>query len=274
LPTKDESEAATKDDGSPAASRDDATTKPEKSVESAAKPTTAEASAEPAAKPTAGDPPADPEAPTGPYTRNYLILSQVPGGLESELSLILGDHVDWSNVKVIPARNRPINRKPPMDPLCGSAAKYRHPESMVPFSSVESFKTIEAVLAGRYIWDAAGWWAGGEADAFAEGIEEIEGWREASCRGWLGGKEVEEAVEEEPIGVETLEAVEEDPVEEEPEPEPEPPAPAPAPKRPRKSTSRASTSQKRKATSEPAEEPEEEKKPAKKSRSSKSKRRR
>lgn len=54
----------------------------------------------------------DHEAATGPYTRNYLILSQVPGGLPAELKLILGDHVDWSDVKVVPARNRPISESP------------------------------------------------------------------------------------------------------------------------------------------------------------------
>ncbi len=59
---------------------------------------------------TAGDADADADAaPSGPYERNYLILSQVPGGLPAELRLILGEHVDWSGVKVIPARNRPIS---------------------------------------------------------------------------------------------------------------------------------------------------------------------
>lgn len=43
------------------------------------------------------------------YTRNYIILSQVPGGLAAELRLILGDHVEWDEIKYIPARNRPIS---------------------------------------------------------------------------------------------------------------------------------------------------------------------
>lgn len=63
-----------------------------------------------AAKDTGADGEKKDEAPTGPYTRNYLILSQVPGGLPAELKLILGDHVDWSDVKVVPARNRPISK--------------------------------------------------------------------------------------------------------------------------------------------------------------------
>lgn len=56
--------------------------------------------------------PAEPteDAPSGPYARNYLMLSQVAGGLASELKIILGDHVDWDDVKYIPARNRPMSR--------------------------------------------------------------------------------------------------------------------------------------------------------------------
>ncbi|GMK53821.1 hypothetical protein CspeluHIS016_0104070 [Cutaneotrichosporon spelunceum] len=131
-------------------------------------------------------------APIGPYERNYLILSQVPGGLPAELSLILGDHVDWSDVKVIPARNRPINRKPPTDPLTGLPARYRQPESMVPYANTESYQTLQALLDNRYVWTEGGWWGGGEGDAAAEGVEEIPGWREACCRGWIAGKRVGE----------------------------------------------------------------------------------
>jgi hypothetical protein len=90
---------------------------------------------------------------------------------------------------------------------------------MVPYTNVESFKTLEAVLAGRYVWSEAGWWAGGEADAFADGVEDIPGWREAVSRRWLGGQEIKEEVPEvpeEPVEevVEVME-VEEEPVEEE-----------------------------------------------------------
>jgi hypothetical protein len=40
--------------------------------------------------------------------RNYIILSQVPGGLAGEMKLVLGDHVEWDQVKYIPGRLRPL----------------------------------------------------------------------------------------------------------------------------------------------------------------------
>lgn len=63
---------------------------------------------------------------------------------------------------------------------------------MVPYSGVESYRTLEAVLDNRYVWTEGGWWAGGEADACADGMEDIVGWKEAQCGGWLGGKRVAE----------------------------------------------------------------------------------
>ncbi|BEI84000.1 hypothetical protein CcaverHIS002_0406040 [Cutaneotrichosporon cavernicola] len=157
---------------------------------------------------TTPSPDADPEVPTGPYERNYLILSQVPGGLPAELRLILGDHVDWSDVKVIPARNRPINRKPPTDPLTGLPARYRHPESMVPYASAESYQVLQALLENRYVWTEGGWWGGGEGDVAAEGVEEIPGWKEACVRGWVAGKRVGEEGEMIEVDGEEVEEVE------------------------------------------------------------------
>lgn len=53
-------------------------------------------------------PPAQSET-NAPYTRNYIILSQIPGGLPAELQVVLGSHVEWDTLKVIPSRNRPIS---------------------------------------------------------------------------------------------------------------------------------------------------------------------
>lgn len=53
-------------------------------------------------------PPAQSET-NAPYTRNYIILSQIPGGLPAELQVVLGSHVEWDKLKVIPSRNRPIS---------------------------------------------------------------------------------------------------------------------------------------------------------------------
>ncbi|WWC88868.1 uncharacterized protein L201_003783 [Kwoniella dendrophila CBS 6074] len=149
------------------------------------------------------------------YTRNYLILSQIPGGLTEEIKLILGDHVEWDQLKYIPARMRPINRRLPICPFTGLPAKYRHPATMIPYATKEGFQQIEALLHERYKYDAGGWWIGGEEDIHAEGMEGVEGWWEAVNGGWLGGNEIppepepEEVVQEELIVTEDIEPVEE-----------------------------------------------------------------
>lgn len=126
------------------------------------------------------------------YTRNYLILSQIPGGLPAELKIVLGDHVEWDEVQYIPSRNRPINRRVTICPITGQIAKYRHPASNIPYASAAAYKQIEAVLAQRYIWSAdASCWLGGEEDVFAEGLEDVPEWRDAMHGGWMGGRAVQ-----------------------------------------------------------------------------------
>ncbi|OCF43971.1 hypothetical protein I317_02241 [Kwoniella heveanensis CBS 569] len=135
---------------------------------------------------------------TSQYTRNYLILSQVPGGLPAELKIVLGDHVEWEEVTYIPARNRPIVRRPPICPFTGLPAKYRHPTTMIPYANAEGYKSIEALLANRYMYDQGGWWLGGEEDVHAERVDEVEGWWEATNGGWLGGHVIPSEPESEP----------------------------------------------------------------------------
>jgi hypothetical protein len=143
------------------------------------------------------------------YTRNYLILSQIPGGLPAELSLVLGNHVEWDQVNYIPARNRPVIRRPPRCPFTGKIAKYRHPSTMIPYADVSGYKEIEALLQNRYIWSEGGFWVGGEEDVGAPEAEVIEGWREAMNGGWLGGFSIppEEGVGEMEVVEEVAEPV-------------------------------------------------------------------
>jgi hypothetical protein len=141
------------------------------------------------------------------YMRNYIILSQVPGGLPAELALILGSHVDWDQVKYIPSRARPINRRRPRCPFTGKIAKYRHPATMIPYADVGGYQQIEALLKNRYLWSDGAFWLGGEEDLAAPEAEEIEGWREAMHGGWMGGlpipqDEVEDPPEEAEVEVE------------------------------------------------------------------------
>lgn len=125
-------------------------------------------------------------APELPYTRNYLILSQVPGGLPAEFSLILGEHTDWSSTKHVPARNRPLTRRPPTCPFTGLPAKYRHPRTGVQYATKEGYRLIEEMLANEYVWNETAGWLGRED----EGCEDVEGWMEAVGGRWRGGEPV------------------------------------------------------------------------------------
>jgi hypothetical protein len=144
------------------------------------------------------------------YTRNYLILSQIPGGLPAELALVLGSHVAWDEVKYVPARNRPINRRPPLCPFTGKIAKYRHPTTMIPYADVSGYREIEALLRNRYTWSEAGFWVGGEEDVSADGVGDVEGWNEAVNGGWMAGFPIPEPEHEAEVVDEEADAEAED----------------------------------------------------------------
>jgi hypothetical protein len=146
--------------------------------------------------------PTIPEIPTTadlPYTRNYLILSQIPGGLPAEFSIILGQHAEWDSTKYIPARNRPLVRRPPLCPFTGLPAKYRHPGTGVGYATVEGYGLIEAMLRDEYVYNEQAGWLGRED----EGMDEVDGWSEAVAAGWAGQRRV---IDEGPEGVEELPA--------------------------------------------------------------------
>nr|KIR86166.1 hypothetical protein I308_03701 [Cryptococcus tetragattii IND107] len=140
-------------------------------------------------------PPAPPAPPAqsetnAPYTRNYIILSQIPGGLPAELQVVLGSHVEWDKLKVIPSRNRPINRQIPLCPFTNLPAKYRHPTTLIPFATKDGYQEIEALLLNRYEWvEEGGWWGAGEGDVWADGMEAVPGLdRRVGIGGWYAGE--------------------------------------------------------------------------------------
>ena len=173
--------------------------------------------------------PQEPDSPPPPqqYARNYLILSQIAGGLPEELKLILGDHIEWDHMKYIPHKGRPISklimsvyfgiaayvsadRRPTISPFTGRPAKYRHPETSIPYSSVAEFRHIQALLAHRYVWsEELGCWLGGEEDVPADGAADIPGWREAVHGGWFGAKEIPAPLPPDEVVSEQAEVVDE-----------------------------------------------------------------
>ncbi|OWZ68802.1 hypothetical protein AYX14_05382 [Cryptococcus neoformans] len=136
--------------------------------------------------------------PNVPYTRNYIILSQIPGGLPAELQIVLGSHVEWDKLKIIPSRNRPINRQIPLCPFTNLPAKYRHPTTRIPFATKEGYGEIEALLRNRYEWvEPGGWWGAGEGDVWADGMGGVRGLEVGpGIGGWYAGERLGGEVEE------------------------------------------------------------------------------
>lgn len=94
------------------------------------------------------------------------------------------------------------DRRPVVCPFTGMPAKYRHPQTLIPYANIEGYRQIEALLNHRYLWDAdASVWLGGEQDVGAEGVEAVQGWREAMHGGWIGGKDAISLMPEEPAAV-------------------------------------------------------------------------
>ncbi|KAL7424331.1 hypothetical protein Q5752_000013 [Cryptotrichosporon argae] len=113
-----------------------------------------------------------------PYTRNYLLLSSLPTA--TTLSLILGAHADWTRVAYVPARQRPLHRRPPACAVSGAAAAYRDPRTGVGYADKRAYAVVRAVLGRREPRADKGVGTGegeskGEGEAEAEAGEPTDG---------------------------------------------------------------------------------------------------
>ncbi len=62
---------------------------------------------------------------------------------------------------------------------------------MIPYATLDGYRQIEALIANRYVWsESGGCWLGGEEDACADGIADLEGWNEAVNADWIGGRRI------------------------------------------------------------------------------------
>ncbi|KAF7316957.1 YL1-C domain-containing protein [Mycena chlorophos] len=70
----------------------------------------------------------------------------------STMTAMFGSHVNWEEVKVYSGQDRPLARPVPICPLTGSPARYREPQSGVPFANAGAYQTLKQVLNHEYVW--------------------------------------------------------------------------------------------------------------------------
>ncbi|EJT98999.1 YL1-domain-containing protein [Dacryopinax primogenitus] len=99
--------------------------------------------------------------------------AKVPWTWVEEMGALFGDHVDWGNLRVVPARNRPIYRRPPMCPMTGLPAPYRDPSTGIPYANAKAYRVLRRLTQHEYAWgDGRGVYFGDEKEEGAKGVPE------------------------------------------------------------------------------------------------------
>ncbi|KZT58561.1 YL1-domain-containing protein [Calocera cornea HHB12733] len=107
--------------------------------------------------------------------------TKVPWTWVEEMTALFGDHVDWGSLKVVPARNRPIYRRPPMCPMTGLPAPYRDPQTGIPYANAKAYRTLQRLTDHQFVWsEGRGVYWADEREQGARGVP-------ASWNGYVRG---------------------------------------------------------------------------------------
>lgn len=87
------------------------------------------------------------------YTRNVILLSDIPGGKSEEKTLLFGDHYDWTQPIVRPQRKKSGLRRPVLCAVTDDVAKYRSPGLMIPYCKLECYRKITDALGKGLVWN-------------------------------------------------------------------------------------------------------------------------
>ncbi|KAH8925928.1 hypothetical protein BT69DRAFT_1331763 [Atractiella rhizophila] len=88
-------------------------------------------------------------------SRNVIILRDFTGSKTQEMTAVFGDHSDWgAGAKPGPNRARvvPPVRKAAICAITGAPARYKDPLTGLPYSSIQSYKTIRALSQHQFAW--------------------------------------------------------------------------------------------------------------------------
>ena len=69
-----------------------------------------------------------------------------------EFRLLLGDHCAWDRMPLVPSRNRPFRPRQSTCVVTGLPARYRDPETGIPYATVEAYQTLREILRDEYMW--------------------------------------------------------------------------------------------------------------------------
>lgn len=69
-----------------------------------------------------------------------------------EFRALLGDHCEWNHLQVVPSRNRPLRPRQSVCVLTGLPARYRDPETGLPYATFAAYKVLRRVLRNGYLW--------------------------------------------------------------------------------------------------------------------------
>lgn len=107
--------------------------------------------------------------------------NKVPWTWVEEMSALFGDHVNWGTLRVVPARNRPIYRRPPICPMTGLPAPYRDPQTGIPYANAKAYRTLQRLTRHEFVWsDGRGVYWADETEQGARGVP-------ASWNGYVRG---------------------------------------------------------------------------------------
>ena len=93
----------------------------------------------------------DPEEPTARTILSFENLEPESTWVD-EFRMLLGDHCEWDRVAVVPSRNRPFRPRQSTCVITGLPARYRDPQTGIPYATTEAYRTLRRVLARDYIW--------------------------------------------------------------------------------------------------------------------------
>ncbi|KAJ7052533.1 YL1 nuclear protein-domain-containing protein [Mycena amicta] len=94
-----------------------------------------------------------PPPPGRSNARNQNTTTQKPSW-GSTMTAMFGSHVNWEEVQMFSGKGRPLSRPVPMCPMTGLPARYRDPETGVPFANMDAYECLKRVLNHEYTWSS------------------------------------------------------------------------------------------------------------------------